>query len=159
VNYPTYLDTDRLRRDVKKQSILLKHFTNIWRHKHLTSLRDFYRYLRRGGQQINIDNVVLVHDDCVRVNWKLAVLERFVERKYGSLHSATIHTKNGVTNRPVSKLYPLEVTANDTAQVRELASQEVNNHPKRRAAEQARQQIMQWSKCIHAPLEDIEDSD
>ena len=155
MNYPTYLDTDRLRRDVKKQSILLKHFTNIWRHKHLTSLRDFYRYLRRGGQQINIDNVVLVHDDCVRVNWKLAVLERLVERKDLRCHTH----KERFTNRPVSKLYPLEVTANDTAQVRELASQEVNNHPKRRAAEQARQQIMQWSKCIHAPLEDIEDSD
>ena len=110
-----------------------------------------------------------MHDDCVCVNWKLAVLERFVERKYGSLHSATIHTKNGVTNRPVSKLYPLEVTANNTASIQsqvakgkgvdeddlkvtisELTSQEVNSHPKCRAAEQARQQIMQWLKCIHA---------
>jgi len=41
----------------------------------------------------------------------------------------------------------------------ELTNEEVNSHPKRRATEQARQQIVEWTKCIRAPPEDVEDSD
>jgi len=32
----SYLDADQLRRDAKKQSILLEHFTNRWKHECLT---------------------------------------------------------------------------------------------------------------------------
>jgi len=51
---------------------------------------------------------VLVHDDCVRVNWKLAIIEGLDEEKDGTVHSATISTKNGVINRPVQNFIPLK---------------------------------------------------
>jgi len=37
VNNPSYLDADQLRRDAKKQSVLLEHLINRWRHEYLTS--------------------------------------------------------------------------------------------------------------------------
>ena len=101
---PSYLNADRLRKNAKKQSSLLEHFTNRWRQEYL---REFYCPSGRGGQQIKIGDVVLVHDDCVRVNWKLAVIEGLVEGNDGLVRSATIRTRNGVTNRPVLKLYPV----------------------------------------------------
>ena len=62
---PTYLEADQLRKNPKKQSILLEHFTNRWRNEYLTSLREFYRPSGRSSQQIKVGNVVLVHDDSI----------------------------------------------------------------------------------------------
>jgi len=172
LNDPSYLDADQLRRDAKKQSILLEHFTNRWKHEYLTSLREFYRPTGRGGEQVKIGDVVLVHDDCVRVNWKLAVVESLAEGNDGLVRSATIRTRNGVTSRPVSKLYPLEVSANDATSIRsqvtevqddqevttsEPTNRDVSSRPKRGAAERARQQILKWTECIRAPPEDVGD--
>ena len=86
------------------------------------------------------------------------------------MRSATIRTRNGVTNRPVSKPYALEVTANDATSIRsqvtddqdgdqddkevtasELTNQHVDRCPKRGAAERARQQILELTECIRAP--------
>ena len=53
---------------------------------------------------------MLVHDNSPRVNWKLAVVESLVEGNDGFVRSATVRTAHGVTNRPVAKLYPLELT-------------------------------------------------
>ena len=65
---------------------------------------------------------MLVHDECPRINWKLAVIEGLTTGNDGIVHSANIQTKTGVTNRPMLKLYPLEVTANETTSVRSQAT-------------------------------------
>ena len=86
------------------------------------------------------------------------------------MRSATIRTRNGVTNRPVSKLYPFEVATNDATSIRsqvtdeqdgdlddkevtasELTNQHVDRRPKRGAAERARQRILEWTGCIRTP--------
>ena len=101
---------------------------------------------------------------------KLAVVESSTVGNDGLVRSATIRTKNGVTNRPVSKLYPLEVAANDATSIRnqvgeepgddqgeqevtasELSNENVRSRPKRGAAQRARQQILKWTECIRAP--------
>ena len=64
----TDLEADQLRKNAKKQSILLEYFTNRWRNEYLTSLGEFYHPSGRGGQQIKVGDVVLVHNDCVRIN-------------------------------------------------------------------------------------------
>ena len=107
------------------------------------------------------------------VYWKLAVVESLVAGNDGLVRSANIRTKNGITNRPVLKLYPLEVTSDATNMrsqvVNEPDNQEgliinpsglhIDNRPKRRAAEQARKQIRDWARCIRAPPEDVGDCD
>ena len=117
-----YNKADQLRRDAKTQSILLEQFTNRWRHEHLTSLREFYCPTRRGGQQIKVEDVVLVHDNYPHINWKLAVIASLIRGNDGMVHSANIHTKNGATNRPVMKPYPLEVTTSNAGSIRERAT-------------------------------------
>ena len=117
---------------------------------------------------------MLVHDECPRINWKLAVIEGLTTGNDGMVRSANIRTKTGVTNRPVSKLYPLEVTANEATSVRSQATEEPDNQDdesamdssaqvpvrqRRKAAEQAHRQIREWVKCIRGPPEDVGDSD
>ena len=58
-------------------------------------------------------DVVLVHDDILKVNWKIAVIQQVIKGKDGLIRAANICTAKGVTNHPIMKLYPLEVTASD----------------------------------------------
>ena len=41
--------------------------------------------------------------------WKLAVVQDLVRGKDGLIRSAVIKTDTGITNRPIVKLYPLEI--------------------------------------------------
>ena len=108
---PSYCGAEQVRRDAKTESLLLEHFTTRWRHEYLTSLREFHRPFRRGGQEIRVGDVALVNDDGPRINWKLAIVENLVEGNDGLVHSAAVRTRHGVTNRPVAKLYPFELTS------------------------------------------------
>ena len=102
---PNYHVATKIRRDARVQSILLQHFARRWRREYLTSLRKFYRSSNKGrGQQVKVEDVVLIHDDCPWINWKMAVIESVVTGNDGEVRSANIHTKSGITNRPVMKL-------------------------------------------------------
>ena len=41
----------------------------------MTALRETHKTTGNNKKQVNIGDVVLVHDDSTRVNWKLAVIE------------------------------------------------------------------------------------
>ena len=56
-------------------------------------------------------DVVLVHDNTTRVNWKLAVIELLNKGGDGMIRSTNICTATGRTNRPIARLYPIKVTA------------------------------------------------
>ena len=62
---PSYCGAEQVRRDAKThdQSSLSEHFAARWRHEYLTSLREFHHPFRRGGQEISVGDVVLVHDN------------------------------------------------------------------------------------------------
>ena len=114
---------------------------------------------------INIGDVVLVHDDKPRIKWKLAVIENLTEGKDGHVRSTDIRTANGKTNRPIAKLYPLEVRAITTTEypieneqpvtpienTRELQTE----RPFRMAGRNALQRIANWTKVLKATLEDV----
>ena len=63
-----------------------------------------------------------------RSSWKLAVIEELIRGGDGLVRAAHIRTSTRYTNRPVSKLYPLEVTASPC--VPRIASQ---NYPKQQS--------------------------
>ena len=88
----------------------------------------------------------------------MAVVESLVTGKDNGAHSASIRSRNGVTNRPVTKLYPLEVTdKSDVELIIEDASDTVTtNRLRRDAAQRARQQIAKWVERIEAPPEDVD---
>ena len=63
---------------------------------------------------MKVGEIVLVHENTVRVNWKLDMIESVNKGGDGMVPSANIRTATGRTNRPISCLYPLEVTAPET---------------------------------------------
>jgi hypothetical protein len=84
-----------------------KHFTT----NYLTALREYHKATRGHHEEIvKIGDVVLVHDESPRHHWKLAVIENLIKSNDGHVRAAEIRTASGKTNRPISKLYPLEVS-------------------------------------------------
>ena len=59
--------------------------------------------------------VVLIHDETPRNQWKLGVIIQLHQGKYGLLvRSVTLRTAKGnLISRPIEKLYPLEVLAEE----------------------------------------------
>ena len=82
-----------------------------WKQEYLTSLREFHWTTGRNDQNVNVGDVGLVHDNIPRVHWKLAVIKEVVKGKDGLIRSAVICSANGATNRPITNLYPMEITA------------------------------------------------
>ena len=62
-----------------------------------------------GKEGIKVGDVVVIHDDTPRLKWQLAVVKDLQRGNDNVVRSATIRTVNGVTSRPVVKLYPLKI--------------------------------------------------
>ena len=165
INDPDYGNLTTITKRARRMALLLQHFRNRWKNEYLTSLREFHRTTGKNKQTINIGDVVLVHDDKPRIKWKLAVIENLTEGKDGYVRSADIRTANGKTNRPIAKLYPLEIRATTAAEypieieqpvtpienTRELQTE----RPVRTAARNALQRIANWTKVLKAAPEDV----
>ena len=81
----------------------------------------------------------------------------------GHVRVANIRTKTGKTNRPIAKLYPLEITAQTEQLVPksrneddEQPQQESSRNNKRKAAIRAGECIKEWSRDLRVPPEDVE---
>ncbi|XP_071180616.1 uncharacterized protein [Mytilus edulis] len=99
----------KLNKKLQRNNELINHFRSRWKHEYLTSLREFHRTSGRNEQTIQIGDIVQVHNDTNRIMWKLAVVQDLVRGKDGLIRSAVIKTDTGITNRPIVKLYPLEI--------------------------------------------------
>ena len=88
---------------LKKNNKLLQHFWYHWRQEYLTSLCEFYK--ASGKNEIEIDG------DGDGDVFQLHEAERVIEGKDGLIQAADIKTSICFTNRPIAKLYPLEVTS------------------------------------------------
>lgn len=72
----------------------------------MTSLREYHRENGSRTQDIKVGDIVQIHDDGPRIMWKLAVVKELIQGRDGFVRAATLRTKHGLTNRPISKLYP-----------------------------------------------------
>ena len=107
---------------------------------------------------MKVGDVVLVHDDTTRIHWKLAVIESVNKGADGMIRSANIRTATGRTNRPIARLYPLEVSATEVAtQPSAAMAQEtrdmpvLSKRPMREAAKRGQEQVKQWIASLSAP--------
>ena len=103
----------KLNKNVPRQNELLQHFRNMWKHEYLTSLREYHRTTGKNDKSVRVGDIVLVHNDSNRIKWKLAIVRELISGRDGLVRSAVIKTENGITNRPIVKLFPLEVRNNE----------------------------------------------
>ena len=149
-----------IRRKAKKQALILKHFETRWKHEYLTALQENHRVTSNNHQEIKAGDVVLIHDDNARVNWRMAVIESVNKGANGQ--SANIRTSIGRTNHPVACLYPLELIE-DTASTptddrTEQSTTDCDTpvcQPTREAARRGQQVVKQWIASLRAAPEDV----
>ena len=109
--------------------------------------------------------MVIVHDDIPRTNWKLAVVERLITGLDGISRAAEIRTAGGRTNRPITKLFPLEVNEDGSStEIQQVPPSEVRgdtqntvkqDRPTREAAATTRKKLKEWANIIRAAPEDV----
>ena len=110
---------------------------------------------------MRVSDVILVHDDTARVNWKLAVIESLNLDGDGKIHSANIQTANGSTNRPIACLYPLEVNSTEICTTtpephgESVRSTVPTSRPTPEAAKRGQQQMKEWINLLSAAPEDV----
>ena len=126
----------------KRLSETLARLWNKWTNEYLTTLRE------RHGQQhktpstennVKPGDIVLVHSDVKkRLRWDMAVIQSLITGNDGIARAATIKTRTGHTNRPLTKLYPLEIGVSEQSCEKEKTN---TTRPTRRAALDAREKI------------------
>ena len=153
---------------------MLKHFWTRWKSEYLTTLREFHKTTGNNIQRVKVGDVVLIHDDTPRVNWKYAVIEGVIRGNDGLIRAVNIRTSTGKTTRPITKLYPLEVTSinesdsmtSDVDSSGDLTRDSVppfshsnTEQPSvksmRKAAVKARERVSEWTSILRAPPEDV----
>ncbi|EFX63919.1 hypothetical protein DAPPUDRAFT_334814 [Daphnia pulex] len=101
---------DELKKAVARHQTLLQHFGKRFLASYLPALREYHQATKKNNPTVIKErDVVLVHDDKPRKDWKMAVVEKLIRSQDGQIRAADIRTANGKTNRPISKLYPLQV--------------------------------------------------
>ena len=160
---PTYGNDVELRKNASRVAIIIKHFWQRWKQEYLTSLRTFHGASNVGGNtKVKVGDVVQIHSDKKRLRWKLAVVESLIRGNDNCVRAVNLRTANGRTNRPITKLYPLEVSAEIEPKVSEEESVENKDRlpqpvqkSKRASAVAARHNIMDWTRQLRAPPEDV----
>ena len=147
---PDFGDSSDLHRRARAQAVVIRNFWTRWKREYLTALRETHLTAGNNEQRVRVRDIVLVHDDTPRIKWKLAVIEGLNKGSDGLIRSANIRTANGKTNRPIARLYPLEVTAaeptKDTVQQSTDTDTPTSSRPVRDAARKSRDQVKQWTQ-------------
>ena len=105
---------------------LLESYWNQWTKEYLIELREHHRTGKNTNSQIKLGDIVFVYNHNAKRNmWKLGKVVRLFKSKDQNIRAATvkIHNQNPLyqfINRPVSKLYPLEVASNEPVTQEEL---------------------------------------
>ena len=98
-------------RIVNCQTQLIQHFQTCWKQEYLTALREFHKVKGTfAPQTIKVRDVILIHDNSPRASWKVAVIENLIKGSDGYVQASEVRTSSVRTNRPIYKLYPLEIS-------------------------------------------------
>ena len=105
-----------LNKRMKYLSLKLDHFWKRWKREYLSELREHHkRNVTKGGAIVQIrDVVIVVEEGVLGGKWILGKVEELITGKDREIRGAKVKvlTKKGkpmYLNRPVQKLYPLEV--------------------------------------------------
>ena len=132
--------------------------------EYLTSLREFHKASGINIQNVKAGDVVLIHNDGHRLHWRLGIVDSLIQGNDGLVRAVNVRTNNRVTSRPISRLYPLEVSLTSDNQTEHSNATEIatNNtgdtggRPQRAAAKRARARLLEWATRLNRPPEDVE---
>ncbi len=81
-----------------------------WQREYLTALRERHSLVHKTSKyEVQVGDAVIVKtDDRNRGKWPLAIVEKLFPGPDGRTRAVQLKTKNGVLERPVQHLYPLE---------------------------------------------------
>ena len=114
------LKPDILSRRNRYLNRLLSRFWEKWIKEYLLELRNAHRYHKGTSQetQVSVGDIVVVHDDLPRGFWKLGCVEKLLPGRDGTVRGATVCvTTNGkctTLDRPLQRLYPMEIKSTST---------------------------------------------
>ena len=100
---------DTLNQRSQRVQQITQHFWTRWRNEYLTSLREFHRCKRRDGHRVTVGDVLLVNNDSPSNTWPLGVVEELIPGGDGAVRAVRIRIRGGITTRPITKLYPMEI--------------------------------------------------
>eukprot|EP00794_Sanderia_malayensis_P016738 gene16738-biopygen14130 len=92
----------------------LTHFWNRWRKEYLVDLRERHRQKKNQPSSVSVGDIVLIYEDNTKRGlWKTGIVEALIKGTDGVVRGAKVRKpgkgKPDVLNRPIQKLYPLEV--------------------------------------------------
>ena len=127
-------------------------YWNRWSKEYMTSLREHHRITAGKANDIEAGDIVLIKDDNLPRNmWKVGKVIKLIQGKDGITRGVTLKTitkgNKYEIDRPVQKLYPLELKAKTCEEYQEKENNDdelagtMNERPKRRAAVHAGNEI------------------
>ena len=94
---------------------LMQHLRKRFRREYLSQL--ISRSNVKEVRKIKVGEIVLIGDDIhKRIDWPLARVEKLILGRDGTARVAVLKTKAGQFKRPIQRLYPLEISREDTCQ-------------------------------------------
>ena len=142
---PTVGMSDEVTKRFKYISHLCDHLWNRWQREYLSSLRETHNNNVRSSVWPMLGDLVLIHDEGPRAKWKLGKIVRLYPGGDGVVHVVQLQTSIGLFNRPVVKLYPLELGS--TVEPEDTEENEIpSQRPSRKtaiAAAQARRRLVE----------------
>ena len=166
-----------MREKVNKHSAVIEKFWNRWKTEYLTSLREFNRISGHNKEVIQVGDVVIVHDEKSRMQWKLAVVEGLIKGGDNLTRAAHIRIGSYQTTCPtIIKLYPLEVSSPDEPNSQKASNNATDDsqdsrsakdkssvrsgapssqRTPRKAASKAMKKIAEWTTLSRDPPEDV----
>jgi len=116
--------------------------------EYLTSLREHHshRKIKSNEKVVAKGDVVLVHDNVARNQWKVGVVTNLHTGKDGLVRSVSLRISSGKElSRPIEKLYPLEVSEESDERSDQGTLIDKESRPVRFAAQKAMKRIREQS--------------
>ena len=132
---------------------MIQAFWTRWQKEYLTSLHEYNSYQKKTSNKtaVAIGDVVLIHDNVPRNQWKIGVVTDLHKGKDGFVRSVSLRLSSGTELlRPIEKLYPLELSSEHNVQGTEKEEKEAiadkQRPPVRLAAQKAIHRIREQSE-------------
>ena len=144
---PWRVEDRDLRRRAKYLITCKDHLWKRWQREYLAALRERHNLAHKASnfQPSSGDVVIVKADNKNRGTWPLAIVDQVFPGKDGVVRAVQLKTANGILERPVQHLYPLELQCDvaENAEETPLNPDAPEFRPKRDAATAAKLRIRQ----------------